>query len=745
MPPAPPDFSVVIPVLDLKYSLELILRCLEAQAFPQEQFECVVVNDGSTDGTQRLLEKYDRSLRLQFVSNHTALGRGAARNLGWKRSVGEIVLFLDGDTLPEPEWISDYARAFTREPYDVVSGERCCVEVDPKQDDLHRVLALLTGSTSEELFRSEAARQFRALRGHAAFGAYRVPAFEQFELQMRDAWAHHPESLLSAYSFVGASVAVRRSLLEDTRGFDQFLRRGEDTDLGIRLWEIGGRFGFVDGARTYHLAAAGETNRALEAKEAVNFFSRHPYRLVLLVYLWFIRQLNVSAEASHPALGRLKDLAQESREDSNLDIDLEFQKLRHPPLPSDCCYTKDELIEYYNEIFRIPNALISECIDRATRQGLYVKKREGQRVFDFCLTSNWLRYQSPLHQYLIKNSSYFWTYKTTLLPGRQSPAPLTSICHGRYEISVDLDALGGSKIESILNIPLPVQCLAQDRVQFTSCYPADLLDYTNERKDMIPRYSWSSNGAEVRVSYEFRCRVTELAGPYASSDGEQASRPLPEYARPELSPQDYLKAKRIMKRIGLGRERSEPYEFAKKIYYWILDNTSSYDALPGQAGILDSGFGSCIDHSRLFKNLCRIAGIPARERCGVLFSRKIEPDGQELVEVQTLCYSPFMHTWVEFYVRGLGWTPVDFCSWIYGGRSVTRQNTPDTDLRDRLVAETKLCDEYFFGNLDPYRIHASGRANTQLVSFEHSGSQSSPTWKMRTCLRHRLECRVVRG
>jgi glycosyltransferase involved in cell wall biosynthesis len=193
------DFSVVIPALDLRASLELILRCLEAQTYPADRFECIIVDDGSADGTRRFLESHQpTSFRLTFISHAVPQGRGAARNQGWRRAQGKVVVFLDGDTLPAPQWLSDYERAFASGVYDVVSGGRYCIEVNPKRGDLFQCLAGLAQTTVEDLFRNDTKRQFDCLHNLATLSVYRVPAFQKFELEVRQICLRKPGSLLCA-------------------------------------------------------------------------------------------------------------------------------------------------------------------------------------------------------------------------------------------------------------------------------------------------------------------------------------------------------------------------------------------------------------------------------------------------------------------------------------------------------------------------------------------------------------------
>src|SRR5262245_9118770 len=124
-----PTYSVVIPVFNLSPTLNLLLRCLEAQTMPRERFECIIVDDGSTDGSSELLKGHTGGVDLKCHFNVANLGRSQARNVGWRQAEGEVVIFLDGDMLPEPKWLQEYDEAFSSDPADVVSGTRYCVPI----------------------------------------------------------------------------------------------------------------------------------------------------------------------------------------------------------------------------------------------------------------------------------------------------------------------------------------------------------------------------------------------------------------------------------------------------------------------------------------------------------------------------------------------------------------------------------------------------------------------------------------
>lgn len=735
-----PDFSVVIPALNLRTSLELILRCLEAQTYPVDRFECIIVDDGSTDGTRKFLESYPpTSFQLTFISHAVPQGRGAARNQGWRRAQGKVIVFLDGDTLPSPQWLSDYDRAFASGFYDVVSGGRYCIQVNPKREDLFQHLADLAQTTVDDLFCTAPQLQFDCLDNHAALSVYRISAFQKFELEVRQICVQKPKSILCAYSFVGANIAVRRKLLEETNGFDQFLRRAEDTDLGIRLLEAGARFGFASGANAYHQTAVGEVNRGLNPAEAMAFFYRHPYRMVLLIYLWFLHQLNPEAEKLHPAFENLLALA-ETDEKSSVDIEGEFQRLQLPPIPADCRFTKEELVNDYADVFGCPHSLISECIDSAVEHGLYTRQQGEQTFFDFGLTSNWLRYRAPLHEHELLKTSYYWRHRNALLNRENNRAPLVLACEGRYEIAVDSGVFEGRRIEAVLNMPLPIENEAQGAVKLTECFPPDLLSYVDKTRQMISRYPCPKDISPIRLSYQFQCEVKERVRQSIKSKNEYAAEPITQYLRPMLPSSEYPIAKMMLKRIMAGN----PWDaeaLPERIYYWILDNISCYQPPPGRTHIFDTGFGLMPDYARLFVNLCRLAAIPARIRCGALFNFRSKNGEHEKIEINTLSFSPFQHTWAEFYLRGQGWQPVDFCALLYGQRSLTSLNVYDPVLRDEIRCETKFHDAYYFRNLDPYRIYAHTSGLESPTSLEYSERTSLPAAKARS-IRHNLQIKA---
>lgn len=110
-----PDVSVVIPARDAEGLLGLTLDAVAAQEFDGE-FEVIVVDNGSLDGTAGLAE--ERGVRV--LRRPRGDGPGAARNEGAAAAGGDVIAFTDSDCEPSPGWLAAAVGAL--EGADIVLG-----------------------------------------------------------------------------------------------------------------------------------------------------------------------------------------------------------------------------------------------------------------------------------------------------------------------------------------------------------------------------------------------------------------------------------------------------------------------------------------------------------------------------------------------------------------------------------------------------------------------------------------------
>ena len=100
--------SVIIPTYNRSDLLATCLRSLENQTLGNDRFEVLVINDGSSDDTIKILEAFSRSTSLHFrYLSQENRGPGAARNRGATHATAEWVAFTDDDCIAEPEWLEE--------------------------------------------------------------------------------------------------------------------------------------------------------------------------------------------------------------------------------------------------------------------------------------------------------------------------------------------------------------------------------------------------------------------------------------------------------------------------------------------------------------------------------------------------------------------------------------------------------------------------------------------------------------
>jgi mycofactocin system glycosyltransferase len=122
-----PPVSVVVTVRNAADQLEECLDALEELGYPE--YEVVIVDDGSTDGTRPLVEGHSCPARLVEVGRSDApIGIGASRNRGVTAADNEVVAFTDADCRPRPDWLSQLVPALA--DHAVVGGR-----VRPADDD----------------------------------------------------------------------------------------------------------------------------------------------------------------------------------------------------------------------------------------------------------------------------------------------------------------------------------------------------------------------------------------------------------------------------------------------------------------------------------------------------------------------------------------------------------------------------------------------------------------------------------
>jgi GT2 family glycosyltransferase len=206
--------SVVVPTYNRLPRLKQVLAALERQSYPRDQFEVVIVSDGSTDGTHEYLRMMCTPLRLNVVIQANG-GPAAARNGGIAHAQGEYILFIDDDVVPEPALLAEHMRFHGEDTSTIVLGPMLTPDDFPLQPWVAWEQAMLM-------------KQYKAMQ--------------------------HREWQPTSRQFYTGNTSLARRFLVQVGGFDERYRRAEDVELAYRLEHFGVTFVFNPRAVGYHYA-----------------------------------------------------------------------------------------------------------------------------------------------------------------------------------------------------------------------------------------------------------------------------------------------------------------------------------------------------------------------------------------------------------------------------------------------------------------------------------------------------------
>ena len=241
--------SVVVPTHNRKEKLLTCLEALERQSILPQEFEVIVVDDGSTDGTKEALDARAFPFALRYFRQDNA-GPGSARNLGIERAAGELVLFIGDDIFAGERLLEEHlhAHAIKSEPGLAVLGHIDWPATMPR----NAVMDYVCG---------DAALQFTYTI---------IPRLASLDHRF----------------FYTSNISLKRQFLVDAAEagirFDACFRHAafEDSEFAFRLMPRGLRIRYVESARVTHdhwMDIEGFARREFRAGEmAVIFYRKHP-------------------------------------------------------------------------------------------------------------------------------------------------------------------------------------------------------------------------------------------------------------------------------------------------------------------------------------------------------------------------------------------------------------------------------------------------------------------------------------
>jgi|GEM_PF-765513 len=336
-----PFLSVVIRSKDEADRLRLVLASL---AYQTADCEIIVVDDGSSDHTGTVLACASKNLPLKVVRHETAQGRSAASNAGGQAASGEVLLFLDGDTLAAPDLLARHMAGHARSDNQIFRGDphhlRCTRffrnpetgEAWPqRRDELARRPAAEVDEMRVTL--AQVVQDFSTIEERAMPGIYPgVGPRRLYELET-DALLNAPDCTVLWAASSGSNMSVRRDAFLEQGGFDARLDNNEHRELALRLFKAGIRMAALPGARSYHLTHQIGWRDPLKKSDWETVFLRaQPLPAVALLPIFWATLSSASLVPADYQIHSLPELETAARGTNGLDYDIARRAIGFAPL-----------------------------------------------------------------------------------------------------------------------------------------------------------------------------------------------------------------------------------------------------------------------------------------------------------------------------------------------------------------------------------------------------------------------------
>ena len=221
-----PFFSIVIPSYNRSAQIGVALNSLIKQSF--SDFEIIIVDDGSSDNTKEVVSDISRSysfIRYVYQDNN---GVCSARNTGAKMAQGQYLIFLDSDDEVETNWLHDFYELLKNNNYDI--GFCNMKEINANQM------------------------------------VKWVDAYNPYKNQNKRG------------KYIAGMFAIKTLLFNEVGMYDEQIKYGENTELGIRLRTKNSTMGFVSNYNFIYNKSEGDgsKNNLNKLNSNVYIVNKHP-------------------------------------------------------------------------------------------------------------------------------------------------------------------------------------------------------------------------------------------------------------------------------------------------------------------------------------------------------------------------------------------------------------------------------------------------------------------------------------
>ena len=210
MKPSELNFSIIIPVYNRPQEIDELLESLTKQDF-KDDFEILIIEDGSTNTSKEIVDKYQTKLNLKYSFKENS-GAGASRNYGMQKATGNYFIILDSDVIVPKQYLSIVKKALQSKFTDAFGGA----------DAAHHSFTALQKAINYSMTSFLTTGGIRGKR--RGIGKFQLRSF---------------------------NLGLSKKAFQETDGFSK-MKTGEDIDLTFRLWKVGLETQLIEEAFVYH-------------------------------------------------------------------------------------------------------------------------------------------------------------------------------------------------------------------------------------------------------------------------------------------------------------------------------------------------------------------------------------------------------------------------------------------------------------------------------------------------------------
>ena len=204
------NFSIIIPVYNRPQEIDELLESLTKQDF-SDDFEVLVIEDGSTEKSESIVEKYTSKLNLKYFYKENS-GAGASRNFGMQKASGNYFIILDSDVIAPNQYLLEVQKKLETNFTDAFGGP----------DAAHKSFTNLQKAINYSM---TSVLTTGGIRGNKnSVGKFQPRSF---------------------------NLGLSKRAFQKTQGFSK-MKNGEDIDLTFRLWENSFETQLIEKAFVYH-------------------------------------------------------------------------------------------------------------------------------------------------------------------------------------------------------------------------------------------------------------------------------------------------------------------------------------------------------------------------------------------------------------------------------------------------------------------------------------------------------------